>query len=96
MFLRWTRKKQEKYKIRFQVGDRVRIYKWRGAFFKSYTGNFTKEIFKINKVQDTIPPTYILEDENFEIIRGAFYSEELLLTKVSSYECLNMFFFIFF
>ncbi len=38
-------------------------------------------MFKIHEVRDTEPPTYILKDENGEVIKGGFYEPELLKTK---------------
>lgn len=68
-------------KIKFKVGDNVRISKYKTVFEKGYTPNWTTEIFKISKVQNTNPVTYILEDGQNEPIEGAFYQEELAKVK---------------
>ena len=53
-----------------------RILRW--VFLqKEYVSGWTKEIFAINKVQQTNPITYILQDESEEVIPGSFYAEEL-------------------
>lgn len=62
---------------KFNVGDHVRISKHRHAFTKNYTANFTNEIFKISKVQNTMPRTYLLQDIQGENIIGGFYEAEL-------------------
>ena len=49
-------------------------------FCAGYATNFTEETFKVTKVQDTIPWTYLLQDSNKEDITGAFYEQELTLT----------------
>ena len=53
---------------RFKVGDRVRIYKLKNIFAKGYTTNWSKEIFIVDKVNDTVPYTYNLKDLNDEKI----------------------------
>ncbi|XP_074098899.1 uncharacterized protein LOC141527372 [Cotesia typhae] len=50
---------------------------------KSYTANWTTEIFTINKVQNMNPTTYKLVDYQNQPIEGAFYREELSKTKYS-------------
>ena len=58
---------------RFNVGDRVRISKFKNIFAKGYTPNWSKEIFIVNKVNDTVPYTYNLKDLNDKEIIGSFY-----------------------
>jgi hypothetical protein len=41
------------------------------------TGKWTRELFKVSKVNDTVPVTYNLIDLNNEPIEGTFYAEEL-------------------
>lgn len=65
----------------FKVDDFVRISKYKGTFEKGYTPNWSTEIFKIIKVQKTIPITYLLEDMRHQPILGAFYAPELQKTK---------------
>src|SRR5436190_1221452 len=43
------------------------------------------KLLKIKKVKDTKPPTYILKDENNQIISGGFYEQELLKTSFKDY-----------
>ena len=65
---------------RFKVGDRVRIYKFKNIFAKVYTPNWSKEIFIVDKINDTVPYTYNLKDLNGEEIIGRFYDKELQTT----------------
>ena len=67
---------------RFKVGDRVRISKFKNIFAKGYTPNWSKEIFIVDKVNDTVPYTYNLKDLNDEEIIGSFYDRELQKTKL--------------
>ena len=53
---------------RFKVGDRVTISKFK---------NISKEIFIVDKINDTVPYTYNLKDLNGEEIIGGFYDKEL-------------------
>ena len=50
-----------KKSARFNVGDRVRISKFKNIFAKGYTPNWSKEIFIVNKINDTVPWTYNLK-----------------------------------
>ena len=67
---------------RFKVGDRVRISKFKNIFAKGYTPNWSKEIFIVDKINDTVPYTYNLKDLNDEEIIGSFYDRELQKTKL--------------
>ena len=62
---------------RFKVGDSVRISKFKNIFAKGYTPNWSKEIFIVNKINDTMPYTYNIKDLNGEEIIGSFYDREL-------------------
>ena len=62
---------------RFKVGDRVRISKFKYIFAKGCTPNWSKEIFIINKINDTVPYAYNLKDLNDEEIIVSFYDREL-------------------
>ena len=60
---------------RFKVGDRVRISKFKNIFAKGYTPNWSKKIFIVDKINDTVPYTYNLNDLNDEEIIGSFYDQ---------------------
>ena len=47
---------------RFKVGDRVRISKFKNIFAKGYTPNWSKEIFIVDKINDTVPYRYNIKD----------------------------------
>ena len=65
---------------RFKVGDRVRISRYKNIFAKGNTPNWSKEIFIVDKTNDTVPHTYNLKDLNDEEIIGSFYDKELQKT----------------
>ena len=67
---------------RFKVGDRVRISKFKNIFAKGYTPNWSKEIFIVDKINDTVPYTYNTKDLNGEEIIGSFYAKELPKTEL--------------
>ena len=67
---------------RFKVGDRVRISRYKNIFAKGYTPNWSKEIFIVDKINDTVPYTYNLKDLNDEELIGSFYDKELQKTKL--------------
>ena len=64
-------------KLKFEVGDRVRISKNDIPFRKGYKPQFTDEIFEILAVSTKKPPTYIIKDLEKEEILGKFYEKEL-------------------
>ena len=66
---------------RSNVGDRVRVSKFKNILAKGYTPNWSREIFIINKINDTVPYTYNLKDLNDEEIIGSFHDRELQKTK---------------
>ena len=65
---------------RFSVGDHVTITKFKNIFAKGYTPNWSKEIFVVNKIKNTVPWTYELKDLNGEDIICSFYDRELQKT----------------
>ena len=67
---------------RFKVGDGIRISKFKNIFAKGYTPNWSKEIFIVDKINDTVPYTYNLKDLNDEEIIGSFCDRELQKTKL--------------
>ena len=62
---------------RFKVGDRIRISKFKNIFAEGYTPNWSREIFIVDKINDTVPYTYNIKDLNGEKIIGSFYDKEL-------------------
>ena len=57
---------------KFKVGDCVRISKYKNIFAKSYTPNWSEELFVIKKVKNTVPWTYVINYLNGEEITGNF------------------------
>lgn len=68
----------KKIKPKFKIGEFVRISKYKHIFAKGFTPNWTTEVFKIRRVQQTYPITYLLSDLHEKDIQGSFYNEELL------------------
>ena len=64
----------------FKIGDKVRISKFKKKFEKSYTPNWTEEIFIIYAINMTNPVTYLIKDLNNNPIKGSFYKQELQKT----------------
>ena len=54
-------------------------------FDKGYTKRWTEEVFKISKIQLTIPVTYKITDYNGEEIQGSFYEQELQTMSQSTF-----------
>ena len=55
-----TNKKDPKFKI----GDHIRISKYKNIFAKGYIPNWSEEVFVVNKIQNTVPWTYLINDLN--------------------------------
>lgn len=69
-----------KEKPKFKIGDFVRISRIKGTFEKGYLPNWSREIFQIYQILDTIPVTYKIKEFDGEPIEGSFYTEELQKT----------------
>ena len=63
--------------IKIQVGDQVRISKYKNIFANECMPNWSEEVFVIKKVKNTVPWTYVINDLNGEEIIGTFYEKEL-------------------
>ena len=63
--------------IKFSNGDRVRILIKKNQFAKEFEKSWSEEIFKIKRIQNTNPITYLIENLDGEDIIGGFYTEEL-------------------
>lgn len=70
-----------KKKALFKLNTLVRVSKNRSVFEKGYLPSYSTELFKISKVKQTNPPTYVLKDLDGNEIDGSFYSYELQVTK---------------
>ena len=71
-----------KIEPKFKVGDYVRNADKRNIFSKGYTSNWTRELFKVNEILKTQPPTYKIEDINVVIVEGKYYEQELLKSEL--------------
>ena len=70
---------------KYSVGNKVRITKKKTTFEKGYTPRWTEEVFTIDEVLRTDPPTYKIRDYNDERIQGSFYEPELQKTSQDIY-----------
>lgn len=68
--------------FKFDLGDKIKISKEKKTFEKSYTSNFSKEVFEIcyRELKSRVP-IYKIKDSNNELIIGIFYTEELVLVE---------------
>ena len=73
-------------KPKFEIGDHVRISKYKRKIFdKGYTPNWTEEIFVIKQINPTKPVTYSIVDLMSESIKGSFYEQELQKAKQQTF-----------
>ena len=68
-------------KPKFSIGNKVRISLLKNTFEKSYTSNWSQEIFIIDDIKTSNVHYYFLKDLQGEKINGMFYEQELLKTK---------------
>ena len=61
---------------KFKVGNHVRICNYKNMFDKGHTPNWSEEVFVINKVKNTVPWTYVINDLNGNTIIGTFYEKD--------------------
>ena len=64
-----------------EIGDTVRISKYKNVLAKSYTPNWSKEVFVTEKLKNTVPWTYVISDLKGEEIAETFYEKELQKNK---------------
>jgi len=69
--------KSDSRKELYELDDPVLISRIKTTFQKGREQTFGSEVFRIHRIKNTNPRTYILRDLNNEIITGGFYREEL-------------------
>ena len=62
----------------FKIGDRVQISKYDLPCRKGYKTQFTREVSEIVAIATRKPTTYLIKDEQDEIIQGELYQKELI------------------
>ena len=58
---------------KFEVGDHVRISKYKNIFAKGYTPNWSENTFVIKGIKNTVPWTDVINDLNGEKNIGTVY-----------------------
>ena len=66
---------------KFKIGDIVRISKYKNICAKCYFPNWSKEVFLIKKVRNTVPWTYVTSDLKGKEIVGTFYGKRIAKNK---------------
>ena len=79
-------KENKQEDTKFEVGDHLRVSKYKRIFAKSNTQNCSEEVFVIKSVKNTVPQTYFISDLNGEDIVGTFFEKELQKTVKKSLE----------
>lgn len=76
-----------RWKIKqIKIGDHVRLLEYRTKFRKESDLAWTNEVFRVRRVVQTKPVTFLIEDLNAEPIKGGFYFEELIKVTPSNTE----------
>lgn len=71
------RKKSNVKKIKYRIGDTVRISNQKSIFDKGYKPKWSEEIFTVHKCILKSPPVYRLRDSTGALINGNFYEAEI-------------------
>ena len=69
-------------KPKFSINDKVRVSLLKNTFEKSYTSNWSEEIFIIDDIKTSNVHYYFLKNLQGEKIDGMFYEQELLKTNM--------------
>ena len=67
---------------KYKVGDKVWLAVLKDIFEKSYIINWSDRIYTIKKVKNTLPYTYIVQDDRGKVHKGSFYEQDLQKTEV--------------
>ena len=67
-------------KLKFKVGDHVRISKYKNIFAKGYFPNWLGEIFVVSGIKNTVLWNCVVSDLSGEEMTGSFYEKELQKT----------------
>ena len=59
------------------VGNHVRVSKYKNNFAIEHTPNWSEDVFVIEKVKSAVPWIYVINNLNGEEISGIFYEKEL-------------------
>ena len=78
LFILYSKPLRKFRKFKFQTADRVRISKYDLPFTKGYKPQFGKEVFENVSISSRKPPTYTINYEQDQIIRGRFHQKELI------------------
>ena len=88
-FSKNSRLKPQKQK--FQIGDKVRVWRYHRTFKRGYDKNFTEEYFTIHKVLKNLPVLrYQLKDFKNDKIVGNYFQEELVLFTPKDFYKINI------
>ena len=75
---------------KFKVGDHVRTSKYKNIFAKGYAPNWSEEVFVVNKIENTVPWTYIVSDLSGEEITRSFYEKDLQKSSQKKFRIENL------
>ena len=71
------KKENNKKDLKFEVDDHVNISKYKNIFPKDYVPNWSKEVFVVKKVKNTVPWKYVTGNLNGEEMVGTFSEKKL-------------------
>ena len=66
---------------KFEIGNHVRILKYKNIFAKRYIPNWSGKFFVIKNLVNAVRWTYVINDLDSEDIFGTFHEKELQKSK---------------
>ena len=60
---------------KLEIGEIVRLLKYKNIFAKVYVLNWSEEVFVIKRIKNTVPWTYVISSLNGKEIVGVFYEK---------------------
>ena len=77
---KWYSGESNEKDSKFQIGDHVRVSKYKKISGKGYAPDWSEEVFVISKIKKTVPWTDVISNLNSVEIVGSFYEKELQKT----------------
>ena len=71
----WNQRKYYSGKEINDIGDIVRISKYKNIFTIGYDSSYSEEVFVIKKVKNTVPWPYVISDLKDKKIVGTIYGK---------------------
>jgi hypothetical protein len=69
-------------KIKFKIGDKVRVSDIPHHFRRAFKPYFTPQVFTVNEINRKEPPMFRLKDSRGDVVKKSYYTEQLQKAKL--------------